>query len=46
MKKNYDVISKKKALHENQIRKIHAMSSKSALKFGIEYGELRRGKKT
>lgn len=45
MKKDYDVLSKSKALHENHITKIHSQSSKSAIKFGKEYGALKRDKR-
>lgn len=44
MNKEYDVLQKKINLHSNEIQRIQGLTSKLALKKGIDEGELKRTK--
>ena len=44
MKKEFDVLQKKKGLHENDIQRIQGITSKYAMKRGLTEGELKRKK--
>lgn len=44
MKRDFDVLSKKTHLHENEIKKIQGLASKYAMQKAIEDGELKRTK--
>jgi len=44
MKRDFDVLSKKVRLHENEIKKIQGLAAKFAMRKGLEDGELKRTK--
>lgn len=44
MKKEFDVLQKKKGLHENDIKRIQGITSIYAMKRGLNEGELKRKK--